>query len=68
MAVNDLKAKGLARTFGLDYFKAENEDELTRSLAKFYSEEQNKPALLEIFTNAEVNTKTFRELFKQVKA
>ncbi|RKD91903.1 2-succinyl-5-enolpyruvyl-6-hydroxy-3-cyclohexene-1-carboxylic-acid synthase [Mangrovibacterium diazotrophicum] len=64
---NKFKAEGIAKTFGLDYFKAENTDELEDALADFYSSEQQGPALLEIFTDAEVNTKTFRGLFKFVK-
>jgi hypothetical protein len=32
-----------------------------------YSEKQRKAALLEIFTDAELNAKIFRELFKKVK-
>ena len=64
---NKFKAEGIAKTFGLDYFKAENAGELEDALADFYSSEQQDPALLEIFTDAEVNTKTFRGLFKFVK-
>ncbi len=64
---NKFKAEGIAKTFGLDYFKAENEEELAEALAAFYSPEQQSPALLEIFTDAEVNTETFRGLFKFVK-
>lgn len=64
---NNVKAEGIAKTFGLDYFKAENSNELQNSLTGFYSEKQQSPALLEIFTDAEVNTQTFRGLFKFVK-
>lgn len=64
---NKFKAEGVAKTFGLDYFKAENTEELEDALADFYSPEQQGPALLEIFTDAEVNTNTFRGLFKFVK-
>jgi len=65
---NTHKAEVLAKAFGLDYFKAENAAELDLALDKFYSPEQNHAALLEIFTDAEVNVKVFRELFKNVKA
>ncbi|WP_163710376.1 2-succinyl-5-enolpyruvyl-6-hydroxy-3-cyclohexene-1-carboxylic-acid synthase [Mangrovibacterium lignilyticum] len=64
---NKFKAEGIAQTFGLDYFKAENENELHGALTEFYSAKQQAPALLEIFTDAEINTKTFRGLFKFVK-
>jgi 2-succinyl-5-enolpyruvyl-6-hydroxy-3-cyclohexene-1-carboxylate synthase len=64
---NKAKAAGIAKTFGLDYFKAEHAEELETALAGFYSAGQQRPALLEIFTDAEINTKTFRGLFRFVK-
>ena len=64
---NRTSAAGIANTFGLDYFKAENEKELESALTNLYSEKQRKAALLEIFTDATLNTKMFRELFKKVK-
>ena len=63
---NSHKAEGLARAFGLEYFSASNEDELAQALPGFYSTDQ-KAAVLEIFTDAEVNVKAFRELFKEAK-
>ncbi|WP_372774004.1 2-succinyl-5-enolpyruvyl-6-hydroxy-3-cyclohexene-1-carboxylic-acid synthase [Mangrovibacterium sp.] len=65
---NKFKAEGIAKTFGLNYFKAENANELANTLTDFYSPETEGPALLEIFTDAEVNTETFRSLFKFVKS
>ncbi len=64
---NTHKAEVLAKAFELDYFKAENEAELVGALVKFYSPNQQKAALLEIFTNAELNVAMFRELFRKVK-
>ena len=64
---NTHKAEVLAKAFGLNYFKAENESELTQALDEFYSQEQQQAALLEVFTDAEVNVKAFRELFKKLK-
>ncbi|MBN2637083.1 MAG: 2-succinyl-5-enolpyruvyl-6-hydroxy-3-cyclohexene-1-carboxylic-acid synthase [Prolixibacteraceae bacterium] len=64
---NKFSAEGIAKTFGLDYFKAASKDELETALKSFYSPEQNKAAVLEVFTDAELNTKVFRELFKHVK-
>ena len=64
---NKYKAEGIAKTFDLDYFKAEDEKELGIGLKDFYSANQNKAALLEIFTDAETNTEVFRGLFKNVK-
>ncbi len=66
-AENTHKAEILAKAFGIDYFKAENEVELVEALAKFYSPKQQQVALLEVFTDAELNVKAFRELFRKVK-
>jgi len=66
-AENKFKAQGISQTFGLDYLSAENESELKDSLADLYSPTRKKTAILEVFTDAEVNTKTFRGLFKFVK-
>jgi 2-succinyl-5-enolpyruvyl-6-hydroxy-3-cyclohexene-1-carboxylate synthase len=65
---NKFSAKGIAQTFELDYFSAGNEIELENKLQHFYSSSQQKAAVLEIFTDAEVNSKAFRELFKKVKS
>jgi len=64
---NTHKAEVLAKAFGLDYFKAENKAELVQALDEFYSPIQQHAALLEVFTDAEVNVRVFRELFKKVK-
>ena len=66
-ARNTYKAEGLAKAFGLDYFKAADKAELAEALRQFYSVNQEKAALLEVFTDAEVNVRVFRELFKAVK-
>ncbi|HZK93644.1 MAG TPA: 2-succinyl-5-enolpyruvyl-6-hydroxy-3-cyclohexene-1-carboxylic-acid synthase [Prolixibacteraceae bacterium] len=67
LAENTHKAEVLAKAFGLDYFKAENESELEKALEDFYSQKQQQVALLEVFTDAETNVRLFRELFKRVK-
>ncbi|MGC9352999.1 MAG: 2-succinyl-5-enolpyruvyl-6-hydroxy-3-cyclohexene-1-carboxylic-acid synthase [Mariniphaga sp.] len=64
---NKTSAKGIAQTFGIDYFKAKNEMELENNLQHFYSKNQQKAGVLEIFTDAKVNSKVFQELFKRVK-
>jgi 2-succinyl-5-enolpyruvyl-6-hydroxy-3-cyclohexene-1-carboxylate synthase len=64
---NKTSAKGIAQTYELDYFQADDESELEKQLHYFYSEKQQKAAILEIFTDAELNAKVFRELFNKVK-
>jgi 2-succinyl-5-enolpyruvyl-6-hydroxy-3-cyclohexene-1-carboxylate synthase len=66
-AENTHKAEILAKAFGIEYIKAENEAELSQALNQLYSPEQNQAALLEIFTDSEINVKVFRELFSWVK-
>ncbi|MDP2114327.1 MAG: 2-succinyl-5-enolpyruvyl-6-hydroxy-3-cyclohexene-1-carboxylic-acid synthase [Bacteroidota bacterium] len=66
-AGNTHKAEVLAKAFGLDYSSASDDAELENALKEFYSPEQNKVALLEVFTDAEVNVRVFRELFVKVK-
>jgi len=63
---NTHKAEGLAKAFGLEYFAATNEDELRLAMAEFYSPRQ-RAAVLEVFTDADVNVNVFRELFRKVK-
>lgn len=63
---NNTSAQGIATTFGLNYFGAKDETELNECLNRFF-DEQDKPALLEIFTDADVNTETFRGLFRCIK-
>lgn len=64
---NKTSAEGIARTFGFEYLKAENEKELEKGLSELYAEGRNKAAVLEIFTDASLNSSTFRGLFKYIK-
>ena len=64
---NTFSAEGIAHTFGIEYLKAENQEELEVALTELYAPGREKPALLEIFTDAELNSATFRELFMKMK-
>jgi 2-succinyl-5-enolpyruvyl-6-hydroxy-3-cyclohexene-1-carboxylate synthase len=66
-AAHKHKAEVLAKAFELSYFSATNEVELGKALNKFYAPSQKKATLLEVFTDADVNVKEFRELFSRVK-
>ncbi|HDO06359.1 MAG TPA: 2-succinyl-5-enolpyruvyl-6-hydroxy-3-cyclohexene-1-carboxylic-acid synthase [Bacteroidetes bacterium] len=57
------KAEMLAKAFGLRYFKAENETELIGQLPDFYRE-NNRPALLEIFTTQAENALVLKDYFR----
>lgn len=61
---NKIRAEGIAKTFGLSYYHAADEEELKAALGLFYSPRQEQAALLEIFTDATKNSLIFRELFK----
>lgn len=56
----------LAETFGLNYFTASSEEELSTELKSFLKE-QDKPALLEIFTPNEDNPKILNAYFEHLK-
>ncbi len=62
-ATHHWKAEMIARAFDVRYFKAENEAELKSCLTEFYSE-NNRPALLEIFTAEEENAQVLKDYFR----
>lgn len=64
---NRFSVKEIAKIFKLDYFIASEKNELETALQEFYSQKQKKAAILEVFTDAELNAKTFKELFVAVK-
>ncbi len=65
-AGHDKSIQPLSEMYGLDYFCATNEDDLTKLLPKFFGEGE-KPAILEIITPKKENAKTLRNYFKRLK-
>ena len=65
-AGHDKSIQPLSEMYGLDYFCATNEDDLTKLLPKFFGEGE-KPAILEIITPKKENSKTLRNYFKRLK-
>ncbi|MDQ1771809.1 2-succinyl-5-enolpyruvyl-6-hydroxy-3-cyclohexene-1-carboxylic-acid synthase [Labilibaculum sp. A4] len=65
--VQDYKAGKLAETFGLDYFYAENQEEVNRILPNFYAV-SNRAAILEIKTPRTVNDQVLINYFKTIKS
>lgn len=59
------KLEHLAKHFGLDYFRVEEDDSLQRSLDRFFEKSQ-RPKLLEIFTGNEENAQILKDYFKQI--
>ena len=66
-AGHSTKAKGLASAFGLDYLQADSGPQLDKALEKLYNPDRTAPTLLEVFTDAQTNTKVFKGLFKEIK-
>ncbi len=67
-AGNKFSAEGIAKTFGLDYLQAQDEQSLDAALKDFYRENREKATLLEVFTDPKRNSSFFKELFKNVKS
>ncbi|MFA9371821.1 MAG: 2-succinyl-5-enolpyruvyl-6-hydroxy-3-cyclohexene-1-carboxylic-acid synthase [Labilibaculum antarcticum] len=65
--VQDYKADKLAETFGLDYFHAENEEEVNNVLPDFYASKK-RAAILEIKTPRTVNDQVLINYFKTIKS
>jgi len=66
-AGHSTKAKGLASAFGLDYLQADSSSQLDKALEKLYNPDRIAPTLLEVFTDAQTNTKVFKGLFTEIK-
>jgi 2-succinyl-5-enolpyruvyl-6-hydroxy-3-cyclohexene-1-carboxylate synthase len=67
VAEHNWKAEKIAEAFGIKYLKAENMAEIKAVLPEFYDHHFSKPALLEIFTPAEVNAQVLRDYFLYLK-
>jgi 2-succinyl-5-enolpyruvyl-6-hydroxy-3-cyclohexene-1-carboxylate synthase len=61
--VHSFNAEGIAKNFGVPYFRADNMDSLRSIMKNFYAD-SGKPALLEIVTPAKESAETLRNYFK----
>lgn len=59
-------AELMAKSFGLKYFKADNEENLKNAYQNFI-EEKNQPAILEIFTNSHESANSLKNYFKFIR-
>jgi 2-succinyl-5-enolpyruvyl-6-hydroxy-3-cyclohexene-1-carboxylate synthase len=66
-APHNLNAEHITKTFGLDYFKATDLNELKAVITDFYSSELNNAAILEIFTPREKNAEVLKDYFQNLK-
>ncbi|MEO8254255.1 MAG: 2-succinyl-5-enolpyruvyl-6-hydroxy-3-cyclohexene-1-carboxylic-acid synthase [Flavobacterium sp.] len=62
---HSLTAEHLAKMYGLEYIKANDENTLKKSLTAFYTQNE-KPIILEIFTPTLENDKILLQFFKEL--
>ncbi|MFZ5553368.1 MAG: 2-succinyl-5-enolpyruvyl-6-hydroxy-3-cyclohexene-1-carboxylic-acid synthase [Bacteroidota bacterium] len=61
------EAGPLVKSFGLDYYSAENREQLEKTLNRFYTD-TGKTAVLEIKTNPELNSEILQRYFQLLKS
>lgn len=64
---HQITAENFAKTFGLDYLCASNSTTLINGLTALYESKQTQPILLEVFTKAETNQKTYQQLMNNLQ-
>jgi len=67
VAQHKLKAEGLANAFGINYLKAENQEELSSTLNTIFAPDFSEPVILEILTDGEISAAVFQECYQQLK-
>ena len=58
---------GLVKAFGLNYFSAENREQLEKTLIEFYKP-SDTASVLEIKTNPELNSEILKKYFQHLKS
>lgn len=61
-------AQPFAKAFAVDYLQANNSQELQSGLTALYSPTREQATLLEIFTDADINTATYQQFINQLHA
>ncbi|MDD2304379.1 MAG: 2-succinyl-5-enolpyruvyl-6-hydroxy-3-cyclohexene-1-carboxylic-acid synthase [Prolixibacteraceae bacterium] len=67
VAQHNLKAEGLAKAFGINYLKAENQGELSTTLNTIFAPDFSEPVILEVLTDGEISAAVFQECYQQLK-
>ena len=62
-AQHTTSAEGICQTHDIVYLSARNEEELDKSLDKLFNSEE-RPVLLEVFTNAEEDTQALKDYYQ----
>ncbi|MDZ7742389.1 MAG: 2-succinyl-5-enolpyruvyl-6-hydroxy-3-cyclohexene-1-carboxylic-acid synthase [Bacteroidota bacterium] len=63
-AAHQRQARDMAAVYGLACFAASGQEELEKALPGFFSENLNKAAVLEVFTDRELSPRVLRNYFK----
>ncbi len=64
---HNTKADGIAKTFGLKYFSANNTEELEVALRELYHKDNDTPSILEVFTPNKINAEVLKAYFNFIK-
>lgn len=65
---HSFSAKSICEAFSVNYFSAKSMEEMDQQLDEFYDVlPNNRPAVMEIFTNSEESSKILADYFKAVK-
>lgn len=65
---HNLNAEGLTKNFGVNYYLAHSPEQLEAVLSPFYKQqENNKPALLEVFTENKLSAQVLNDYFKFIR-
>src|SRR5690554_1088304 len=65
---HDFSAKHICKAFDVNYFSAKSLEEIDQQLDEFYDVLPNdRPAVMEIFTNSEESSKILADYFKAIK-
>ncbi len=67
VAQHNLKAEGLAHAFGLNYLKAENQEELSTALNTIFAPGFSGPVILEVWTDGEISAAVFQECYSRFR-
>ena len=67
-AEHDTRAEGICKENGVEYLKAENMDEMRKGIHTLLYIETSRPVLLEVLTDAEEDTRAYRDYYHSLKA
>lgn len=67
VAQHNLKAEGLAAAFGINYLKADNQEELLKALNTIFAPGFSGPVILEVLTDGEISAVVFQECYSRFR-